>query len=168
MSLFNFHTDHVTLTKEISGLKPFQKLLEREDSNQVLLYIYHLADWKSNYAKWDPEERREKLIEEVLDGEEPDEEVEEAVEFYKELNQTESLKLLEAARKGVYTLQEYFEQEDPMMEEKPGKAAKDLISNLEKVGNILKALNEWEEQIKQEQDQNEIRKGVELNEFNKG
>lgn len=168
MSLFKFKADSIIVTKEISELKWFKKIAGHKNSATYFAYIFHLCDYKSPYAIFSEEEKQKKLKDELLDGKEPPKFVIEAIEAYKDLSKTDSIRLLEAARTGVRNLREYFETEDPNYSKDPGKAAKNLMSNLNNVGKILKSLEEWEEQVKKEQGKADTRKGVVLNEFNAG
>jgi hypothetical protein len=167
MSLFQISEDNITLTKDIQKIQIFKDILEREDSDKVLAYIYHRCDWGSPYSDQLEEEREHNLKQDFLDGEEPDEQIEEACEKYKRLAETPSLKLLKAARRGAHSLREYFETIDPSMADNPGREAKDLMKNLKDVGDLLSKFDEWEELIKKEQDKAKTRKGVTLSKYNK-
>ena len=168
MSLFNFNEDRVEVTRELSLLKPFKVINEREDRDVLFSYIYHMYDWGSPYARLPKEERKDQLKEELFGEDDiPNDVLEPAIELYKELSKTHSLDLLESAREGVRELKKYFTTIRISASKSPGKEAKDLMSNLNNVGTIIKNLQEWEDVIKKEQDQSNIRKGVEINKFNK-
>lgn len=167
MSLFTFKSGNVEVTKELALLAPFQSILEKEDSDKYIAYIYHLLDWKSPYSTMDEVTKKTALIEDLFDGVEPvDEDLDKAMEFYKKLSTTDSLELLQAARQGVQQLRKYFSEFKIDDEDDKGRAAKDLMQNLKSVGAIIKSLNEWEQQIKQEKDETTIRRGVEIDRFN--
>lgn len=169
MSLFKFSEDKVTVTKELSVLKPFDDINEREDSNLLFSYIFHLCDWKSPYAIHDGEERKQILKEELFHDKEPPMKVlQPAIDLYEKLNTTDSLLLLESARKAVRELRKYFEEVTIDKGDSAGRNAKDLMSNLKSVGDIIKSFKQWEEAIMKERDSADIRKGVEVNEFNRG
>lgn len=169
MSLFKFEEDNVTVTKELSVIKEFNDINEREDSSLLFSYIFHLCDWNSPYAVYDAEERESMLKEELFNNEEPPMDIlQPAIDLYNKLNTTDSLLLLESARKAVRELREYFENVKVTGTDHEGRNAKDLMANLKSVGDIIKSFKQWEEAIKKEKDSADIRKGVEVNEFNSG
>ena len=167
MGLFELNNDQITLSKEIQEIQLFKKLLKRENGSNIMAYIYHRCDFQSPYSSLLIEERKERVEEEVLEGD-IDDEIEKACELYRELSKTPALELLEAAREGANALISYFKNANPAAEEKPGKEAKDLMSNLTKVGDLLNKFQEWEDTIKKEQDKADTRKGVTLNKYNQG
>lgn len=166
MSLFIFEKDQILLTEDVRRIKVFSEVLERENNKTLLAFIFHSSDWSSYYADMPEQERIEQLKEDFLDGEEPDELVVEACKRYKQLSETSSSKLLNAARVGAYSLQHYFETIDPSASDNPGREAKDLMTNLSKVGELLNKFDEWESIIRKEQDKADVRKGVVLNKYN--
>lgn len=169
MSLFKFEKNKVDVPKDIAFVKEFAYLLKQKNSDQLLAYIYHVCDWKSPYAVYGEEERVNKLIDDFLDGNQNkanQKSILAAIDKYKELSQTDSLLLLDSARKAVQRLRMYFEQVNPAEEEDPGRSATSLMNNLKNVGEIIKRLKDWEEIIKQEKDTMKIRKGIEIDEFN--
>lgn len=169
MSLFKVDLDdQVQVPAHLQHVKEFKDILEHDKSQEYLSYIYHLCDWASPYAKWQGEEREDLLIKDILDGKKPPKIVKEGINKYKQLNNTDSLLLLESARKAVHKLKEYFDEADPAKDEDPGRSAKDLMNNLKNVGDIIKRLKDWEEEIKKEKDTSLIRKGVKVNQFNSG
>jgi len=165
MGLFQRQQSEIKLTKDVKEIQIFRDILERDDADRVLAYIYHRCDWGSPYS--DLMDKEEELREDFLEGEEPDEQIEKACEKYRILSETHSLKLLKAARKGARSLQEYFETIDPAMSDNPGREAKDLMKNLKDVGDLLNKFDEWEDLIKKEQDKAKTRKGVQLSKYNK-
>lgn len=169
MSLFEFKEDRVVVSRELSLLKPFQDILEREDADILFAYIYHRYDWTSPYATFSQEERETKLRNDLFDGQEPPMDIlQPAIDYYVDLNSTDTIKLLESARKAVRELREYFENVIIVGSDKEGAEAKNLMSNLKDVGSIIKSLKQWEEEVRKEKNTSNIRKGVEINEFNSG
>lgn len=169
MSLFDFKGNKVEVSRDIALIAVFRTILERKDSEAILSYIYHYCDWESPYQNIPEDERKQVLIKDFFDGKDSilkDKDVIAAIEKYIELTETPSLKVLNSAKKAVHSLQEYFENCNPADSDDPGKEAKNLMSNLKSVGDIIQKMKDWEELIKQEKDQSTIRKGVELNVFN--
>ena len=74
-----------------------------------------------------------------------------AIDKYKELSETSAVKLLKAARSSVSKLEQYFRTIDLNLLDDHGKPiyhAKDLITNLEKMGKVVNGLEELEEIVK--------------------
>lgn len=169
MSLFDFKEDKVTVNRDMSTLIPFAKILEREDSDKLFSYIFHLCDWKSPYAVHDDDERKKIVRQEIFGEVSPPKKVlDPAIKLYRDLSTTDSLLLLESARGAVRELRRYFEETTIAQGDSAGRNAKDLIANLKSVGDIIKSFKGWEEAIKREQDTSNIRKGVQITELNKG
>ena len=169
MSLFKVdEADQIKIPSHLQHIPEFKEVLEHDKCQEYLSYIYHYCDWGSPYAKWDKEERKDILVEDFLEGKEPNEVLKNAIEKYRKLNTTDSLLLLESARKAVQKLRQYFDEADPAYADDPGRSAKDLMNNLKNVGDIIKRLKDWEEEIKKEKDTSLIRKGVKVNQFNSG
>lgn len=166
MGLFRFERNKVLLTKELVEIKEFREIDKREDADRLFAYIYHSCDWDSPYSNTPEEQKRQTLKEDFLDGEEPDEVVKRAIQKYRKLQMTPSMELLEAARKAARALKNYFEEIDPTMSENPGREAKDLMSNLSKVGDVLNKFEEWENILKKEQDRADTRRGVKRTKYN--
>lgn len=163
---------------EASQVGEFHNLIKRDRTHgkrvasKELAYIYYLCDWDSPYASYPEEIRAEKVIKDIFDEDWiPDEAVVKAVDKYKELTENEFKKMLSGARAGASKLTEYFETVDLNdVDEKSGKpihTAKDLISNLAKVGEVMEGLEKLIEMVeKNEEKQNANRKGVETTKFN--
>lgn len=168
MALFEYNDKlgTVYVVPNLLHIKEFKKLNEHKDRDRLLSYVYHIADYTSPYAKYEDEERQKILNGDLLDNKKPTKDVVSAINKYKELNETDGSRLLSSARKAVWKLQSYFEDLDFEEETDKGKTAKDLMSNLKSVGNILSSLEEWQEYIKREQTQDQTRKGIKKTRYN--
>jgi len=166
MGLFEFTAGKVIITKELQQLAPFKKLMKGKDWEDKIAYVFHMADYSSPYAKLSDEEKAQKLSDMLLNGKAPSKELKEAVELYRELSTTDSLLLLQSARQAVSKLRRYFEDVNFEHEEEPGKAAKDLMSNLNNVGKIIESIKNWEETITKEKKSEQTRKGVKQTKYN--
>lgn len=169
MSLFQFNKSEIIATKEIASIKAFKVILEHPNAEIFIAYIYHLCDYQSPYAIYSEDIRKSKVDEDVLDGKlsKKDEALlNNAINMYKKLTTTESLLLIESARRAVRKLQDYFDNIDLNMSEDPGKDAKNLVSALQSVGKLIGNLDEWEEIIKKERSTDKTRKNVNLNKYN--
>lgn len=166
MKLFEFTQEQVIVNKDIAQIKAFAKILEKKNAEALVSYIYHLCDYSSPYSIYSKDEREQRVKNDFLGGKNPDKDVLNAIEKYKELSTTESLLLLESARNAVKQLRDYFDSVDFTVSEEPGKEAKDLMQNLKSVGAIIKSLQDWEEQIKKETNNTDTRKNVQLTKYN--
>ena len=167
MSLFEFDAkDKVTVSPEIKRIKIFQELLDGDNADNIAAFIFHSSDWKSPYQDMLEDEREKELRIDFLNGKKPTKKIIEACEKYKKLSETPSLTLLQSAKKGARSLQQYFEEADPSSSDNPGREAKDLMFNLQKVGELLNKFIEWEEMILKEKDKANTRKGVKMSKYN--
>jgi hypothetical protein len=91
------------------------------------------------------------------------------VDKYKELSDTHATKLLKSARLSVNKLENYFKTIDLTALDDNGKLlyqAKDLLSNLSKVGEVIEGLDRLEELIqKQQAKDSPNRAGVKTNKY---
>ena len=168
MSLLLISKDSVSFPPTLETVPEFRAVLDHKDAKDYILYIHHMCDYSSAYARYPQDERKEKVSKDILGSKSPNKTLQAAVDKYNDLFETDSVKLIKSARKAVFKLREYFDNADPQKEEDPGKSAKDLMANLKSVGDIMKKLAEWEDAIKKEKDTSSIRRGVEINDFNEG
>lgn len=165
MNLFEFNNDRLVVNPALSSIKEFKSVLSRKNCEDIFAYIFHVVDYRSPYAIYE-DDRGSKVLDDI-----PikiDDVVNAAIKKYEELTVTEAVLMLNSAKKAVRTLRNYFEKIDVAENEDPGKASKDLISNIKSLGGVIQGLKELEEEVKKEKQINKnIRKSVELNEFNK-
>jgi hypothetical protein len=165
MNLFEFSNDRIIVNPVLSSIKEFKALLSRQNSEDIFAYIFHIVDYRSPYAMYE-EDRKSRVLEDIPIK--VDKVVEDAVRKYEELTTTEAVLMLNSAKKAVRTLRNYFEEIDVTQDDDPGKASKDLINNIRLLGSVIQGLKELEDEVKKEkQTSKNIRKSVELNEFNK-
>lgn len=166
MGLFELQPNEIVLTADLKEVPEFKAILDGDNVQSRLAYIYHVNEWSSSYAKYPRAERIRQCNNDFNNGEDPDGPLQSAVDKYKELITTPSLELLEAAKKASKALQDYFDTADPAIDDNPGRAAKDLMANLEKVGTLIGKFKEWEEQIKKDQQESNVRRGVQITKYN--
>lgn len=175
--MFELKDNRVIVSPNTLAL-PFFKVLWDIDKTKYkdevfkqFLYIYYLVDFKSPYSSYPEDERRNRIIKDIIKT--PDfkesEELKEAIEKYKELNRTTSLDLLESVRGLLYKSKEYFNsvQFDANGDatDELSKAAK-VIDSAGKLGKLIETLNLLEEKVKKELTQKGARRGgVETAEF---
>lgn len=158
----------------LSHVKPFDKIIERDDSDahrqaaRELAYIHFMTHWESPYMS-DPEDKRAQRVIKDIFGEDsdwtPDDLVVEGLRKYEDLTESEHVKLLKAARTAAHHLTTHFET---LKIDEP-KDAKDVIANLSKVGDVVEGIDKLKERIeKHESKKNANRAGAETNKYSEG
>ena len=125
-----------------------------------LAAVYYFTDHRSPYAVYPLEERREKIISDLEVKWSPN--LDTAIDKYKELTETAAIKLLKSARSSVGKLEKYFEDIDLTLVDDNGKpifAAKDLVANLAKMGDVVQGLSKLEEIVKKDQQAVSLNRG---------
>ena len=132
-------------------------------STQELAYVYYICDHKSPFAVYDEERREEEVIKNIFKKKyKVSSKMKAACDKYKELTETSAVKLLKAARASVTKLEKYFRNIDLTMMDDNGRlmfSAKDLVQNLSKMGDVINGLSKLEEQVKKEEQVNNINRG---------
>lgn len=104
MKLFEIKNNQPIVTTE--GIMTFSELFQRDTSKdksrffQELEYVYFLYDYKSYYLAYPPDTREQEVIKDFIKIKDwkPDVIVKKAIQKYKELQHTFSLRYLDAAR----------------------------------------------------------------------
>lgn len=164
--IFDLINNEPKITIEGIFIPEFRTIWENDETedklraSQALSYIYHVADFASNYAKLSEDDRLKQCKEDYLIDSPTDEEwddIAKAIAKYKKLQDTHSMRLLAGARYSVDKFTEYFYSIDFNERDDRGKPvhnAKDLASNLEKIGKIVTSLNDLEDVVNKERASN--------------
>jgi hypothetical protein len=138
-----------------------------------LSFVYFMVDHRSPYGVYEWEQRLIEVKNSIFGEEDkwtPSTKVMAACAKYDKLIETSAVRLLKAARESIVKLEKYFRFVDLHSMDDRGKpiySAKDLISNLEKMGKVVDGLTKLEEIVKrEEQAANTNRGGVEVNKYN--
>lgn len=176
MKLFNLiNNERAVPSEECYAIKAFEKIIkmdktkEKDTATRWFSYVYHMNDWQSAYQSYTRDLRKEKLLIDLF-GKVIDvpKYVEEAEDKYRELKETDSIRMLRSARAAAQKIENYFGGID-FMSDDPGKEAKDLIANISNLGKVISGIKQLEEEVKKEQAEGSVvRKGVEITEFNDG
>lgn len=174
MDLFKYQDYGIELNKpEILLVKEFAELwdtnrnkgvgdnrgYEKKRAFKEFLFMYLVYDWKSPYAEYSDQEKREaaKLDAELTDKQLLDDKFIAACKKYQEIQDSRMLKLLRSAYRAVDELRIYFDNIDLQNIDpetgKPIHAAKDLISNIANLGKTIEGLNQLEYMVKKEKEQ---------------
>lgn len=180
MELFKLNEDFlVDINKEWIQLhEAFKKVYLRDKGNnsnhykgrfkfqaqKEFTYIYLLCDYKSNLVNYSEEEREKQArIDAGLEpGWKPDKEIKDAIERYKELQQTRPLKLLQACFKKIDNLTKLLNEDQDTIDIKD---LGDVIKIMNDMGKTLRSLRELESDVKKELSETGVGRGnVELGE----
>jgi hypothetical protein len=129
---------------------------DKGKASRQLKYVYHMAEFSSVYGKLSVEDREQTCTEDFLEGGAPEEELIKlnlAIAKYGKLHNTPAKRLLAGAIYSVDKMTEYFYSIDFSERDDRGKPihnAKDLASNLEKIGKIVISLSDLEEVVNKE------------------
>lgn len=164
--IFDLKNNEPTITIEGIFIPEFRTIWENDkDENklkasQMLTYVYHVSDFSSSYSKLAEEDRLQQCKEDYLTLELDDNDwdmISKAISKYKKLQDTHSMRLLAGARYSVDKFTEYFYSIDFNERDDKGRPvhnAKDLASNLEKIGKIVTSLNDLEDVVNKERASN--------------
>ena len=168
MNLFEIEGDKLRIQPEAYALIPFKKIWDRDKSKgkvvalEELAYIYYLTDYQSDFVNDPDDSERDKAVRKqcITNSKwEPDKVVKEAIEFYKEMQETIAIKLLDNARAGINKLSLYirdinFEETTLSVngEVRPKHDIKKFADTIKQIPDILKALKQLEEAVKLEKE----------------
>jgi hypothetical protein len=141
----------------------FSKLTTAE-----LAFVYLFCDYRSPYAFYEVLERSRVLEKEM--GVKLSPKLRAGIDKYNQLSETHAVGLLKAARESVQKLKRYFNEVDLTLTDENGKllySAKDLITNLKQIGEVVDGLQNLEDLVKKEQSKDSVnRAGVESTKYN--
>ena len=163
MGLFDYKDHKIVLNPDAVAIPPFRKLWERDKSKtkhkatQELTYIYFMYDFKSPYNIYPENDRKSRVMNDYIKTPDwkPDAEVKLAIASYNEFQRTYSMRFLESARGLADKLSSYFDEVDFHATDDNGKplySAKDAVSNLKQVGDVIESLDKVEEKVRTEVD----------------
>tara|TARA_R100000541_G_scaffold57056_1_gene66883 strand:+ start:1583 stop:2104 length:522 start_codon:yes stop_codon:yes gene_type:complete len=148
-------------------------VIEFKDLNEKeLAFVYFTTDHKSPFSVYAWDQRLVEVKNSIF-GEKnsfkPSPKVLAACKKYDKLIETSAVRLLRAARESIIKLEKYLRDIDLTLADDNGRPifhAKDLISNLEKMGKVVDGLRNLEEIVKkEEQAANTNRGGIEVNKY---
>ena len=162
---------YVLTIEEFAKIVNRDKTKSKDRSTKELAYIYFFCDHASPFSVYGEDVRSDEVKLSVF-GEtkwEPDSVIQAACEKYKKLKETSAVRLLIAAKESVVKLENYFKDIDLTLAYDNGRpifAAKDLVANLSKMGDVIKGISKLEDLVKKEkQVQSSNRGGVETNKY---
>lgn len=170
---------------EMAMIPEFKKIIRRDKGSpgdsqgqkkqraaREFAYIFHTCSHKSPYRVYEGDFRRQKVKEDIfhdMPDWKQDEFVRAAEDRFRELSETELVKLLQGAISAVNKLRGYFQSvnfTDVDEQGRPIYTAKDVVSNLANLGKVVEGLQKLKEQVdKEETGEIQNRAGVKTNTF---
>lgn len=147
--VFEVIGDKVTINNFNKAIPEFRSLTTMED----ILYVYHMGSYKSPYSNYDKEERKTKVMKDFCQDIVINPFHQIAIDKYIELQQTPSMRFLDANKKGMRKLENFLETVD--LNERNDKGMPvykpyDITSAMEKSGKIIESIQVLEEKVKKE------------------
>lgn len=178
-TLFTKNKNIISLNPVALYIPAFGAVWEKyEDKNMAereFAYIYYVSDYKSDYCSYGNDMELVVARDIMWEGWRPDEITQAAVEKYKDLQNTTSMRFLIWARMGISTVTDYFKSiailegdSEDVRERKMRKFDPSTIVKLLKdVEPILSKLDNIEEKVMKEEDmgENKIRGGGDIGFF---
>lgn len=166
MNLFTLDNGRVKFSPEALTIKEFKEIWNKDSSKtkeqatEELAYVFYMSDYKSPYLSYDLSAREYKIITDVITkkGWKADDRIKAAITKYEELQNTPSMGLLKDAETALDKIRYYFKNVD-VTEDENGAATKNLISNVEKLGGVIKGLTLLREMVDKEVSDNKRIRG---------
>lgn len=160
MELFDIDGGNVVLNPTSLYIPPFKKLWERdaseskEQATKEIAYVAFLCNLstKNPYNAYADTIREEKVNKDTI-NKKPDKLIKDAIEKYKEFQETTYTRLLKSSKNAAEKLSSYFDNMDFDKVDSYGKpiyTGRDLTGNLKEVGNIIKSLTSLEKQVQKD------------------
>lgn len=145
MKILELNNDRVIISAEALGLTFFKTLWSRDKTKNKekayndIAYVFYYADFNSPFFQYPPDERS-KVIKQFVIGNEKfvvDKEIESAIESYKELNTTPSMRMLESVQIAISKMENYF------------RTVNYAEEDIDKVGKFIERLPKLVESVNQ-------------------
>jgi uncharacterized protein (UPF0335 family) len=175
--LFDLENGKIKIDPKSLSIPTFHKIwkrdkkLEHPTATKEITYIAFLCDHNSPYKDVNPLEKEQRIREDIFGDTKwkPDKLIEEAIQYYNDLQETTNSRLLKSAKIAAEQLAAYFEGVNFNQRDDYGKLiynAKDVTANLKSIGELVKSLTMLEKQVQAEQsEQSGIRGGGELGSY---
>jgi hypothetical protein len=157
MGLLTLKDHKLEINPDILVIPEFNKIWTRDKSKgkekayKEMIYVFYMFDFKSPYASYPEQERKEKIVNDIMGANwKPDKQLEQLCETYvfnQEMS-SPSLRLLNSARQSVHRLADWlnkvtYEGDDAT---DPAKVSK----TLSEIGKVIDSINKLEEKVKKE------------------
>jgi hypothetical protein len=162
-NLVALENDNVVISPYAKLISEFAKLSPTE-----LGFVYFFCDYRSPYSAYTEDDRLKILLEDFK-IKSVSKQLQAAIDKYRQLSETHSIRLLVAARESVNRLEEYLREIDLTQLNERGTpifTARDLVANLTKLGEVVEGLQALEELVRKEATiEGPNRGGVKVNKF---
>lgn len=171
---FDEKSGKVKISPYIAKIKDFEPLVSHPKSINAFTAMYHLVNPLSSYAQYSEDERRDKVIDDVFDGDSSLIESSiftNALNKYEELSQTALTRSLDSAQSLIHRIRLFFDTVDFDERTRSGSAVfkpKEVLATMQELEKAADSIDSLEKKVmKQEQlSEDRIRKGVVINPFN--
>lgn len=166
MNLFELKNYQVTFSPQALMMKPIKEIWDNDPSEDKfqataeLAYVYYMADDRSDYQYIIDEDERHDTVINDIDGLDATwnvpQYIYDAMEFYKKTSETTSTKLLRSTRGVVQKISHFLDvvdvNERDQRTQKPIFDIGKVVSAVEKIPKLVKALNEIEKEVVNEKE----------------
>lgn len=156
MNLFNVVDGHVQIIPETLLIPEFNSIFKNHGKGKAERYfsfIYFLCDFKSPYLSYEDTEIEKRCKKDFIDDLLITDDVKEAIRKYKEFQDTPSMRLLQASKRGCEEMIRFLQNIDLSEKTKTGQLlhkVTDLAKTLSDVAKINQNLDMLEESVKRE------------------
>lgn len=167
MNLFEYRNWKLEIRPEAFTIKAFKDIIDRDkhkDKNNAikeLAYVYHMADNTSPFSSYLDENRKSADIIKKLNLDpkwKPDKNIIEAINVYKELDETITSRYLESVSIALSKIDTYF-RTFTISEDTDSADVKRIDDMVKSSINTVKSLRELEKLVKQDKETNDTLKG---------
>jgi hypothetical protein len=157
MKIFEIINSTPIVTVEALLIPEFKVLADKKDIGfKELTYVYFASDYKSIYLSYDKDTREERLKLDFI-GDikyKPSKEVVKAIEKYKELQRTPTMRFLEANQNAMESMGKYYNSIDWKERDEKGKPIYDITkisTSVKQVGGIIDNIEKLKDKVAKEQ-----------------
>lgn len=185
-SLFIIEGEHVTINPKALVIPEFSDLWRRDTSKgkrmsiKEFAYVYYMADYKSEYNAYGLSKETQLGID-IMNRRDykPDSYVQKAIDKYKLLQETPSMRYLMSMRQRVNNIIDYLDSvqikdkkkkknDDGTIEEtyiNPFISINEIVKTMAKMEENLESIEKWEKKVFDEEEDMKIRGGGVINAF---
>jgi chaperonin cofactor prefoldin len=157
-NLIEINAGVLTISPEALMIKEFKKIWTRDRSTKKdralkeLAYVYHSTDYQSIYRNYHIDTRDSKIKLDIFDDRQwtSDNEINEALNKYQNLQTTLSMQLLNDVELGLSKLRDYFRDIEFADDDTNGVAAKNFIGNVKAMGELVKGIKTLRDEVEKE------------------
>jgi hypothetical protein len=164
MNIFELKNFQVSFSPQALAIKQFKEIWDTDPSEdkseaiKELSYVYYMADDRSDYMYELNEDIRSELIKKDIGmdtGWIRPKYIDDAISYYRRASETTSTKLLESTRGVIQKISNFLDTVDPNERDKAGKPVfpiAQIVSAVEKMPKLVKALNDVEKEVIKEKE----------------